>query len=59
VISFGSRYKFMNYNDSTDMIEYNDETSLFAQDKIKNFKANYGGTHIYEPLKEVFEKCEK
>lgn len=32
-------------------MRYDDASLLFAQNKIKNFDANLGGTEIMEPMK--------
>ena len=37
-------------------VPYNDETLRAAIQQIKHFEADFGGTVIYEPLKQVFKK---
>ena len=36
-------------------VEYNDENLELAIQQISQFRADFGGTRIYEPLKEIFD----
>ena len=51
IISFGSRYEAMDFEGETCMIN-DDECRDLVLWKIKNMKADLGGTMILEPLKQ-------
>ena len=53
VCSYGSTFDFMFKRRSVD---YDDETIKFAIEEIQDFKADYGGTKIFEPLAEIFSQ---
>jgi len=55
VVSFGSRHKFM-FNESVD---YTDDNVQMALNEVEGFRANFGGTEIMSPLKEIFKKKSK
>ena len=52
VCSFGSVHRFL-FNGRS--VEYNDKNLEKAIRRVSNFEATYGGTKIYEPLKEIFD----
>lgn len=51
IVSFGSRHDFM-FETS---VEYNEENLKKALDKLKDFRADYGGTEILSPIRSVIE----
>ena len=54
ICSYGSWHEFM--FPEARSVRYDDNTMQIATQKIAEFKADFGGTEIYEPLKELFEK---
>ena len=56
IISFGSKFEAMRQL-STDscIFDYNDENAKFAQQNISGMDANFGGTNIFSPMKDVLE----
>jgi hypothetical protein len=52
VISFGST--FIKVFDQS--VEYNEENLSIAKAKIESFKADLGGTEIYQPLQSIFDE---
>lgn len=55
VVSFGSQFEFL----SPKPIEYNDETLEQVSAIVTHFKADMGGTELYQPLKEIFSTTPK
>lgn len=54
VCSYGSRYEFL--FDGERSVEYNDVNLKRAVNQVKSFEADFGGTVIYEPLRQVFSR---
>ena len=53
ICSYGSKHKFMFSERSVD---YNDETLQHAVAAINTFEADFGGTRIFEPLADIFNR---
>jgi uncharacterized protein with von Willebrand factor type A (vWA) domain len=49
IVSFGSNHEFM-FEQS---VEYNEQNLHTAINKLKGFKANFGGTEILAPIRAV------
>ena len=52
VISFGNTYHHMHHSS----VRYSKETLNFASQTVGQFEATMGGTQIYEPLLQIFNK---
>lgn len=57
VIRFGS--DFVSFFEKEGLVEYNEENLNFADQKVKNLKANMGCTNLFEPLSKAYEYGEK
>ena len=53
IYSFGSRFDSLFGSNSQ---EYTDDTLMHAKKHVRRMKANYGGTEIYDPLEQIFQK---
>lgn len=51
IISFGSRFEGLQYNNVDFGIEYNESSKDFALEKIQFFDSDFGGTEMLGPLK--------
>ena len=58
IISFGSRSEAMKDGDGNTTIKYSDASKDQAISQIASFQANFGGTDILSPLKQVQEDYE-
>ena len=54
IYSFGSRFDSLFRGQSQ---EYTDDSLLQAKEHVKQMTANYGGTEIYKPLEQIFQKA--
>lgn len=52
VVSFGSKFKFMNEQS----IQVNNETIQESIDEISQFEGDMGGTELYDPLKQLLDQ---
>lgn len=52
ICSFGSRFSFLWENSQT----YNEETLNEAIEHVKRFAADFGGTEMYQPMQETFQR---
>lgn len=55
ILSFGSRYERF----KPESVPFNDDTLAEATEHVKNFRANMGGTNIYDPLDSIFKQPTK
>ena len=53
ICSYGSHHTFMFEGRSVD---YNDENLRKAVEQVSKFKADLGGTEIYKPLAQIFNR---
>ena len=62
IVSYGSSHKFL-FNENrmfaNKSVYYNESNCQRAIEEVKYFKANYGGTNIYTPLKEILDYGEE
>ncbi len=56
IISFGDQFSHMCQDQKG--FEYNDKNVEHALSLIKNFKADFGGTEIYQPLQSAIDKLQ-
>jgi len=55
IVSFGSRYERF----SVESVPFNDDTLESATSYVSGFRANLGGTNIYDPLDSIFKQPTK
>ena len=53
ICSYGSQHTFMFEGRSVD---YNDENLCMAVEEVSKFEADLGGTEIYKPLAQIFNR---
>ena len=47
IVSFGSSFDALKYNNLNEIIDYNDNSKDWALQEINAFDASYGGTEIF------------
>ena len=55
IFSFGSRFERF----KPESVPFNDDTLTEATNHVNNFRANLGGTNIYDPLDSIFKQPTK
>ena len=57
IVSYGTRYEWLGEKQgSRQMLTYSDQNLQYALDQIKAMRDNFGGTEMYNPIRDFFER---
>jgi hypothetical protein len=59
IISFGSSHTYLMNDQYVSTFDYTNENIKWVKSKVKMFMADFGGTNIYNPLKDAFSNVDQ